>query len=402
MEPKVGMLNGGRESKRGMGKDSGSSHLSMESGHLEQGRRGMRGFLAWMLKQRGWRSFSGKNPGQALKEAKGGSRPEVQMQSADGTRRLTSGSGRPMECSRGPYGLQLKPQGTESVQSGQTDRGLEAHGGGGLVAEKEPSDHLAEAQSCGPSHAGSPLSDMSLVWEKDGMRWLGEAELPPLERSKTDLALVKEASSGEYCDLSGLGEKRDEDENPLQMLMGMEPPVSELVECWDLVEASKDRMMLLEKEGLEKDIMEFLVKIRKRRESVHSKTFLEKSKFERELKRLECSINYEKGKKQNGEVKVRGCQITNYKKSKGGPVLYSGDQISTLSEGLVRSLGSGRWSNWGFRRLVLCGRDSGVLGQKVFGGDGDGGVYGPFSKEDRDCLWEELGQSEACGKIPGA
>ena len=56
--------------------------------------------------------------------------------------------------------------------------------------------------------------------------------------------------------------------------------------------------------------MDFLVKIRKRRERVHSKTLLEKSKFERELKRLECSINYEGGKKQNGEEQVRGCQIT--------------------------------------------------------------------------------------------
>ena len=62
--------------------------------------------------------------------------------------------------------------------------------------------------------------------------------------------------------------------------------------------------------------MDFLVKIRKRRESVHIKTFLEKSKFERELKRLECSINYEKGKKQNGEVKVRGCQITEVNEAK--------------------------------------------------------------------------------------
>ena len=50
-------------------------------------------------------------------------------------------------------------------------------------------------------------------------------------------------------------------------------------------------------EGLEKDIMDFLVKIRKRRESVHIKTFLEKSKFERELKRLECSIKTMKGEK---------------------------------------------------------------------------------------------------------
>ena len=62
-------------------------------------------------------------------------------------------------------------------------------------------------------------------------------------------------------------------------------------------------------EGLEKDIFEFLVKIRKRRERVHSKTLLEKSKFERELKRLECSINYERGAKKKCAMQGRGCQI---------------------------------------------------------------------------------------------
>ena len=63
-------------------------------------------------------------------------------------------------------------------------------------------------------------------------------------------------------------------------------------------------------EGLEKDILEFMVKIRKRRERVHSKSLLEKSKFERELKRLECSINYERGRKQKGIMQGRGCQIS--------------------------------------------------------------------------------------------
>ena len=62
-------------------------------------------------------------------------------------------------------------------------------------------------------------------------------------------------------------------------------------------------------EGLEKDILEFLIKIRKRRERVHSKTLLEKSKFERELKRLDCSINYEGGKKQKCALQGKGCQI---------------------------------------------------------------------------------------------
>ena len=50
-------------------------------------------------------------------------------------------------------------------------------------------------------------------------------------------------------------------------------------------------------EGLEKEILSFLIKIRKRREKIHSKELLEKSKFERELKRLECSVNDEGGNK---------------------------------------------------------------------------------------------------------
>ena len=51
-------------------------------------------------------------------------------------------------------------------------------------------------------------------------------------------------------------------------------------------------------EGLEKEILSFLIKIRKRQERIHSKELMEKSKFERELKRLECSVNYEKRCKQ--------------------------------------------------------------------------------------------------------
>ena len=62
-------------------------------------------------------------------------------------------------------------------------------------------------------------------------------------------------------------------------------------------------------EGLEKEILNFLTKIRKRREKIHSKELLEKSKFERELKRLECFINYEGGMKQKGSVQGKGRQI---------------------------------------------------------------------------------------------
>ena len=65
----------------------------------------------------------------------------------------------------------------------------------------------------------------------------------------------------------------------------------------------------LSTEGLEKEILSFLVKIRKRRERIHSKGLLEKSKFERELKGLECSIDYEGEKKKKCSLQGRGCQL---------------------------------------------------------------------------------------------
>ena len=69
----------------------------------------------------------------------------------------------------------------------------------GLVADgqsplREPSDQFVEAQSCGPSHAGSPPFEISLFWENDGLRRLSEAEFLHIERTKTDLALEEEAS----------------------------------------------------------------------------------------------------------------------------------------------------------------------------------------------------------------
>ena len=62
-------------------------------------------------------------------------------------------------------------------------------------------------------------------------------------------------------------------------------------------------------EGLEREILDFLSKIRKRREMIHSKGLLEKTKFERELKRLECSVKYKGKEKKNSHLKSRGGQL---------------------------------------------------------------------------------------------
>ncbi|RVW54803.1 hypothetical protein CK203_071644 [Vitis vinifera] len=119
-------------------------------------------------------------------------------------------------------------------------------------------------------------------------------------------------------------------------------------------------------EGLEKDIMDFLVKfVREGKEFIANP--VGETKFERELRRLECSINYEGGKKQNG-----------------------GDQNSVIIGGSGEKFGL--WS------LEVMETEVGKFSVSCrFRNVENGltwiftGVYGPFSKGDRECLWEELG-----------
>ena len=90
----------------------------------------------------------------------------------------------------------------------------------------------------------------------------------------------------------------------------------------------------------------------------------------------------------------------------------------------MRSLGIGRFLDWGV--LDASGSEGGILiswdkrtlevldlgvGQYSvsyrFRNVEDGfvwvfmGVYGPFTREERECLWEELGAIRGFGKIPG-
>ncbi|RVW91418.1 hypothetical protein CK203_038567 [Vitis vinifera] len=120
--------------------------------------------------------------------------------------------------------------------------------------------------------------------------------------------------------------------------------------------------------GLEKDILDFMVKIRKRWEKVHNKSLLENSKFERELKRLEWSINYEGGRKQKGIVQGRGASIQLFYEAKE-------TKIQSMTEG-CEDLGSGRF-------LI-------------------GGLWEPKAQrvEGEEELWEELGAIKGIWEEP--
>ena len=81
-------------------------------------------------------------------------------------------------------------------------------------------------------------------------------------------------------------------------------------ELWEECSLAKFSQFLgFSTEGIEREILNFLTKIRKRREKIQSKELLEKTKFERELKRLECSVNYEGGNRQKGPSQGTGNQL---------------------------------------------------------------------------------------------
>ena len=140
-------------------------------------------------------------------------------------------------------------------------------------------------------------------------------------------------------------------------------------------------------EGLENDILSFLVKIRKMRERIHSKGLLEKSNFEMELKRLECSINYEgEGKQEEMSSPgqrgyVSGCPMnikllswnvreandsvkrkvikSVVRKQKVDLFCIQETKIQVLANRVVRSLGPERYLDW--KALDSCGSTGGVL-----------------------------------------
>ncbi|RVX12167.1 hypothetical protein CK203_010783 [Vitis vinifera] len=157
------------------------------------------------------------------------------------------------------------------------------------------------------------------------------------------------------------GTKRDSS-TPENQAMGKEKE-----EKWEESSLAKFSQFLgFSAEGLEKEILSFLIKIRKRREKIHNKDLLEKSKFERELKR-HCE-------------KFRLWEILDWRalNAEGavGGILICWDK---------RSLDILNWEEGQFTlscRFKIV--ENGVVW--VFTR-----VYGLFTKVERDGMWEEFG-----------
>ncbi|RVW77398.1 hypothetical protein CK203_048084 [Vitis vinifera] len=214
----------------------------------------------------------------------------------------------------------------------------------------------------------------------EAFRYGSSSNLRVGESSLFSSSLFGRTPEREFCDHSGDLRESRQKENKME-LAATGGDTASREGCWDLIEINCDalevqnpewspilsgpQVLRSEKETnweesslakfskllgfsievLEREILDFLSKIRKRREMIHSKGLLEKSKFERELKRLECSVKYKGKDKKNNHLKGWGDSL-----------------------------------DW--RTLEAAG----AAGVWVFTG-----VYGPFTKEDRECLCDELG-----------
>ncbi|KAJ9696885.1 hypothetical protein PVL29_008886 [Vitis rotundifolia] len=247
-------------------------------------------------------------------------------------------------------------------------------GSGLCTPGRSQTSEARPSYSSGPSLLEGPDQGISPFWLKDGSReqigeeFLGEGS------SKTDDALLEEAMRygstpgpfellafappsspssffgrtplGGYYDPPGIVGEDVPGVLSRSIINGSRPARNETSPSWELMEVNKggnddlgkelclvrtlqqeddgwekgnwedsdlarfSKFLGFSTEGLERDILDFLSKIRKRRERVHNKALLEKSKFDRELKRLECSINYERGKRQYCGKQGSGGQVT--------------------------------------------------------------------------------------------
>ncbi|RVW32661.1 Transposon TX1 uncharacterized 149 kDa protein [Vitis vinifera] len=150
-------------------------------------------------------------------------------------------------------------------------------------------------------------------------------------------------------------------------------------------------------EGFQGEILTLLLRTKRRREQNLKKGSSGTTKFDRELKKVEWSINYNGVRKENSLAR------------EGGET-----KIQEMSQGVIHSLGVGRFLGWGAvnargaaggvvvfwdkRVLELVGLEVGIFSISCrFKNCEDGftwfftGVYGPTLKSYREPFWEELG-----------
>ncbi|RVW60901.1 hypothetical protein CK203_049307 [Vitis vinifera] len=131
-------------------------------------------------------------------------------------------------------------------------------------------------------------------------------------------------------------------------------------------------------EGLEKEILKFLSQIRKRREKIHKRlgTGQRAPDCDCPMKMKILSWNV-RGANDSSKRKVIKTFIRNQRVD---VICIQETKIQAMSDNIARSIGSGRFLEW--KAIPECRK----WGDWIFTG-----VYGLFSKMEREALWDELG-----------
>ncbi|RVW89154.1 hypothetical protein CK203_040262 [Vitis vinifera] len=219
-----------------------------------------------------------------------------------------------------------------------------------LVEDRAQLGEARPSMVTGQSLVRGPDVGISPFWVKDGLRRPSEEEIQFKGRAKTDCALLEEAVrgfTGRLCNVTGSTEQ-------------------ETVTHWELMEVNIDSI---------EESREELCLVRTMPQEVRGweEVSWEESDLARELKRLECSINYEGGRSRRCFARkrvpdygspmklrllswnVRGANDSSKRKvikamirsQKVDLFCIQEKKIQSMLEGMVRSLGSGRFLDWG-------------------------------------------------------
>ncbi|RVW97997.1 hypothetical protein CK203_029087 [Vitis vinifera] len=353
--------------------------------------------------------------GKRVMEVVDGVRLETHLQSANGTREQTGGSGSLWARSRGPIGPLLgdqeglhgklgpagafrgpdlgvgsngldsspkagphpiRPSSSVGPSSLEGLRPVESIRMCGLTGREDCRDPAQSLVGCsgvawplvwaGPSHLREPDAEGFPFWDYDGRRRQVEVELFLSEKSRTDCALIEEASR------YGCAPIPCEEENASR---------------WDLMEGPSDC-----------------------KDSCGKELRLAQS-MPRDGKGWEKESWPNSGANDSSKRKVIKVMI---KSQRVDLFCLQETKIQAMIEGLVRSLGIGRFLNWGTldahgsaggilicwdkRTLEVMEMEVGNFSISCRMRNVEDGlvwmftkVYGPFSREEREWMWEEIG-----------
>ncbi|RVX23170.1 hypothetical protein CK203_000043 [Vitis vinifera] len=371
------MPDGWGEKERGLGAYCGITHFLMGSGHSEKDRGGVQGLPRSRFPNGEARGFVvGKDPGEAQRReaSQRGGVLRTAMARKSGNIVGTKGEvgGEAIECAvervrgeddaprledllRLADGMRGQTSGPWVVLCQAVNR-LPSLKGSGRAKAKElvvlglgcrgPALPLAEERAqlgasyiSGPRLMGGLDHSISSFWVYESLRRPSAEEQLLEENSKTDCALMEEASrygnASNPCGTVGL--EKFQRESPGRMVIGKESSVMETVSRWELMEVNNGSI----EESGEELCLASAMPLEEEAERYNARKRVPDFGCPMKLRLLSWNVREANDSSKRKVIKamIRSQRVDLF--------CIQEMKIQTMSEGVVRSLGSGRFLDWG-------------------------------------------------------